>query len=427
MAKPTKIVREACVELLAHKLRSFLMMIGIVIGIASLTAVICIVQGTRDEIMDRVAKHGLDMIMVRPGGTPQVFAPDKDRALVSLKPEDTAAIEASLSNIKRIASVQNERNWDVSYEGTTLKQRIFGVTPEWGNIRRFRPVDHDRLSGELRKDGTGRTINEDDERGAALVGVLGWTTAKELFGDGQEDTAIGNTIRVGDHPFKVIGVNPERGAAAGKDDWDFRVVVPKSTSTKRLFGRTHLEQIVIQVQDAEKLPETAEQVRDKLRECHGIAAGADDDFFVREPKHIAKAALSTKTTLNILLLATTTIALLIGGIVIMNIMLLSVSERVREIGLRRALGARKRDILTQFLAESLVVTLAGGAVGIICGVVVSILSVTLYPDDVHKTITVFPLAVSIISCGAVALLFGLYPARKAAAVDPVVAMRAAKM
>jgi len=406
MTKPTKIVHEACAALLSHKLRSFLMMIAIVIGIASLTAVICIGQGTRDEIMGRVGKHGNDMIMVRPGGTKQVFAPDKDRALVSLSPEDTEAIEASLSNIRRISSVQNERNWDVSYQDKTVKQRIFGVEPAWAEIRR--------------SDGLhlGKPMSEDDVQRASRVGILGWITWKELFGD---EDPVGATIRVGDNPFEVIGVFPELGAAAGKDDWDFRVVVPKSTSTKRLFGRTHLEQIVIQVQDPEKLHETAEQVRAVLRENHGLADGDPDDFFVREPKHIADAALSTSKTLNNLLYATSGIALLIGGIVIMNIMLLSVSERAREIGLRRALGARRRDILGQFLTEALAVTLAGGVLGIVCGVAASILLAE------HVKITGVSLAVSIVSCSAVALLFGLYPARKAAAVDPVVAMREAKI
>jgi len=406
MAKQTKIVQEACAALMSHKLRSFLMMIAIVIGIASLTAVICIGQGTREEIMGRVGKHGNDMVMVRPGGTMQVFAPDKDRALVSLKPEDTAAIEERLSNIRRIASVQNERNWDVSYKDKTVKQRIFGVEPEWANIRRSDGIH------------LGRALEEGDEDRAARVGVLGWITWKELFGD---EDPVGATIRVGDNPFEVVGVFPELGAAAGKDDWDFRVVVPKSTSTKRLFGRTHLEQIVIQVQEPEKLHETAEQVRAVLRENHGLAPDAEDDFFVREPKHIADAALSTSNTLNNLLYATSGIALLIGGIVIMNIMLLSVSERVREIGLRRALGARKRDILGQFLTEALAVTMAGGVLGVVCGVAASILLAE------HVKITGISLAVSIVSCSVVALVFGLYPARKAAAVDPIVAMREAKI
>lgn len=406
MASTTKIVGEACIALFSNKQRSFLMMVAIVIGIGSLTAVICIGQGTRDEIMGRVNKHGQDMIMVRPGGTAQVFAPDKDRAIVSLTPEDAEAVEATVTNIQRLATVQNERNWDVSYQDRSVKQRIFGVSPEWANIRRS-----DGLAG-------GRAIDEDDVQRAGKVGVLGSTTATELFGD---EDPVGSTIRVGDNPFEVIGVFPELGAAAGKDDWDFRVVVPISTSTKRLFGRTFLEQIVIQVRDVERLHETAEQVRAVLREQHGLAPGDEEDFFVREPEHIAKAALATSNTLDRLLTATSGIALLIGGIVIMNIMLLSVSSRTREIGLRRALGARKRDIMNQFLAESLAVTLAGGVLGIAIGLAASV----VLAENVK--ITGMSIAISIIACSLVAILFGLYPARKAAAVDPVVAMRDAKM
>jgi len=406
MARKTKIIGEACAALSSHKLRTFFMMIAIVIGIASLTAVICIGQGTKEEIMGRVGKHGNDMIMVRPGGTKQVGPGERDRAIVSLAPEDADEIEKRISNIRRISTVQNQRNWDVSYQDKTVNQRIFGVEPAWAEIRR--------------SDGLhlGRPLSEDDLQRASRVGILGWTTWKELFGD---EDPVGATIRIGDNPFEVIGVFPELGAAAVKDDWDFRVVVPVSTSTKRLFGRTYLEQIVIQVQDTSKLHETAEQVRAILRELHGIAPGGADDFYVREPEHIAEAALKTSKSLNNLLYAISGIALLIGGIVIMNIMLLSVSERTREIGLRRALGARKRDILGQFLTEALAVTLVGGVVGVVSGLAASF----LLAEQVK--ITGISLAVSIVSCSVVALLFGLYPARKAAAVDPVVAMREAKM
>ncbi len=406
MARKTKIIGEACAALSSHKLRTFFMMIAIVIGIASLTAVICIGQGTKEEIMGRVGKHGNDMIMVRPGGTKQVGPGERDRAIVSLAPEDADEIEKRISNIRRISTVQNQRNWDVSYQDKTVNQRIFGVEPAWAEIRR--------------SDGLhlGRPLSEDDLQRASRVGILGWTTWKELFGD---EDPVGATIRIGDNPFEVIGVFPELGAAAVKDDWDFRVVVPVSTSTKRLFGRTYLEQIVIQVQDTSKLHETAEQVRATLRELHGIPAGGADDFYVREPEHIAEAALKTSKSLNNLLYAISGIALLIGGIVIMNIMLLSVSERTREIGLRRALGARKRDILGQFLTEALAVTLVGGVVGVVSGLAASF----LLAEQVK--ITGISLAVSIVSCSVVALLFGLYPARKAAAVDPVVAMREAKM
>jgi len=406
MARKTKIIGEACAALSSHRLRTFFMMIAIVIGIASLTAVICIGQGTKEEIMGRVGKHGNDMIMVRPGGTKQVGPGERDRAIVSLAPEDADEIEKRISNIRRISTVQNQRNWDVSYQDKTVNQRIFGVEPAWAEIRR--------------SDGLhlGRPLSEDDLQRASRVGILGWTTWKELFGD---EDPVGATIRIGDNPFEVIGVFPELGAAAVKDDWDFRVVVPVSTSTKRLFRRTYLEQIVIQVQDTSKLHETAEEVRAILRELHGIAPGGADDFYVREPEHIAEAALKTSKSLDNLLYAISGIALLIGGIVIMNIMLLSVSERTREIGLRRALGARRCDILGQFLTEALVVTLVGGVVGVACGLAASV----LLAEQVK--ITGISLAVSIVSCSVVALLFGLYPARKAAAVDPVVAMREAKM
>ena len=203
----------------------------------------------------------------------------------------------------------------------------------------------------------------------------------------------------------------------GSTDWDFRIVIPLTTAAKRLFGRLYLEQIIVQVSSIEQLAATAEDIRGLLRQRHGIAPGAPDDFFVREPEDVEEAALDTSDTLSNLLLATSAIALLVGGLVIMNIMLLSVSERVQEIGLRRASGARQRDILAQFLIETLIVTLAGGVVGLIVGVVASSLL-----SDLVK-IGWSPILVALVACAAVAMLSGIYPARKAAAVDPIVALR----
>ena len=402
MARTGKILGEACAALAANKLRSFLMMLGIIIGIGALTAVICIGQGTREEILGRVAKHGPDMIMVRPGGEKQVFMAETDRPKASLAPEDADAIEASFPGVLRVAKVQNERGWDVVYGDTSIKQRIFAVSPVWAMIRRRKGLSH------------GESISEEDALHASRVCVLGSITWKTLFGDADP---VGETVRIGNDPFKVKGVFHEVGAAAGKDDWDYRVIVPVTTATKRMFGRTYLEQIVVQVRDATTVPETAEGLREFLRERHGIKPGGLDDFFVREPKHIKEVALSTSTTLTTLLLAVSGIALLVGGVVIMNIMLLSVSQRTHEIGLRRALGARRGDILGQFLAEALFLSLAGGLVGILSGIGVAVVF------DSQSSVTWIPIATSVTSCTFVALVFGLYPARKAAGVDPAVALR----
>ena len=407
MAGVTTTLGEALAALWSNKLRSALMVISIAIGVAALTAVICIGQGTAEAVVAKASKHGNDMIMVRPGGEKQVFMAEKDTTKVSLSTEDTEAIGASIPNVLRMASTQNERNWDVAYGGQSIKQRIFGVTSQWAAIR--------RKAGCI----FGDSITEEDMQGASRVCVLGSRTAETLFGD---EDPVGEEILIGEDHFEVKGVFKPVGASAGKSDWDFRVIVPLSTATKRIFGRTHLEQIIIQVEDPDRVAETAEEIRALLRERHGIDPGEGDDFYVREPEDVKEAALEIATEMSGLKLFTSGIALVSGGIVIMSIMLLSVSRRTREIGLRRAVGARKRDILGQFLAESLCVTLLGCVVGLAAGVGAAYLLSATPP-----TVTWVPVVVAVASCSLVALVFGLYPALKAADVDPVVALRSAEM
>ncbi|MBZ5496888.1 MAG: ABC transporter permease [Acidobacteriia bacterium] len=409
MNRSLRLLQQAGDSLLSNRLRSFLMMLGLVIGIASLTAVICIGQGTRAQVMDMVAKQGWDLIMIRAGSAKQVFAPTTDRTVASLMEADTQAIEAGLGNIRYVSSVQNQRGWEVVYGDQSVKTRIFGVGPTWHYIRR-RPVER------------GEFLSQADLVNMNRVAILGFRTAKMLFGAGDP---IGQTIRIGSEAFQVKGVFVEAGITPGGDDWDDRIVIPFTTSSKRLFGRLYLEQIVVQVRDARKLHQTAEQIRKLLRERHQIRAGAEDDFFVREPEDVKETALTTSSTLTTLLIAISAISMLVGGVVIMNLMLISVSQRVHEIGLRLTVGARPRDILVQFLFEALGVALAGGVLGAAGGA--GIASLLAWKGVAVSQITWIPFAISIAACTLVAVAFGLYPARKAARLDPVAALREKRM
>jgi putative ABC transport system permease protein len=359
--------------------------------------------------MSMVAKQGWDLIMVRAGSARQVLAPTTDRTIASLVEADAQAIEAELGNIRYVSAVQNQRGWEVIAGDKSVKTRIFGVGPTWHHIR-HRAVER------------GEFLSQADVVNMSKVAILGWRTAKMLFG---EANPVGQTIRIGSEAFQVKGVFEEAGVTPGGDDWDDRVVIPFTTSSKRLFGRLYLEQIVIQVRDPRKLPQTAERIRQLLRERHQIRAGAEDDFFVREPEDVKEAALKTSSTLTKLLMAISGIALLVGGIVIMNLMLISVSQRIHEIGLRRTVGARQKDILGQFLLESLGVALVGGLLGAVAGV--GIASLLAWRGVAVSQVTWMPFAIALASCGLVAVVFGLYPARKAARVDPVVALREKRM
>jgi len=405
MNRTIRLLRQAIDALLSNRQRSFLMMLGLIVGIAALTAVICLGQGTRARIMDMVAKQGWDLIMVRAGAARQVFAPTSDRTIASLMEADAQAIENNLGNIRYVSAVQNQRGWEIVRGDTSVKTRVFGVGPTWHHIRR-RQVEN------------GEFITETDVVNMAKVAILGFRTARLLFGDADP---VGQTIRIGKEAFQVKGVFVEAGITPGGDDWDDRIVIPLTTASRRLFGRLYLEQIVIQVRDARALPQTVAQIQALLRERHQIRRGTEDDFFVRGPEDVKEVALTTSSTLTTLLIALAAIALLAGGVVIMNLMLISVSQRVHEIGLRRAVGARQRDILGQFFFETLCVAFAGGVLGAAGGVAVATL--LGWAGVATNRITWIPFAAAVVACGFVALVFGLYPARKASRMDPAVALK----
>jgi putative ABC transport system permease protein len=405
MTRGGRVIHDVVTTLRTNRQRTLLMIAGVAVAVAVLSTVIVIGQGTRARIMATVQKHGLDMIMVRAGGDVQVFAPKADRGLASLMLEDANAIRSAVSNVAIVSAVQNQRGINVVVEDRSAVTRAFGVESDWMEIRRWGIADGEFLSAQ-------------DQSSMARVAILGARVARELFPAGG---AVGSTIRVNGDPYTVKGLFIEMGASAGGDDWDDRIVVPISTSSRRLFGRPYLEQIVFRVHDPQRVNETANAVRSLLRVRHNIASGAPDDFFVREPEDVEGAALETSNSLNALLIGIAIVALVIGGIVIMNLMLLAVAQRTHEIGLRRALGARQADITWQFLLESLLVALAGGAVGLMLAAIASAAIASL--EIAPIAVTPLPFIMSIIACTALGLAFGLPPARRAAAVDPVVALR----
>ncbi len=405
MSRSSRLARNVVATLRANVQRSVLMMAGVAVAVAVLATVISIGQGTRAEILDTVRKHGLDMIMVRAGGDVQVFAPRADRGLASLMGEDVQAIRTSVPRVTLASPVQNLRGITVVADGRSVVTRAFGVGAEWMEIRRWGMAD-------------GEFLSRDDEAAMARVVMLGAGVARQLFPDGD---AVGSTVRVNNDPYAVKGVFIEMGASAGGDDWDDRIVVPFTTSSRRLFNRPYLEQVVVRVSDARHADATADAIRTLLRVRHNIASGAPDDFFVREPEDVEGAALETSNTLTALLVGIALVALLAGGIVIMNLMLLAVAQRTHEIGLRRAVGARRGDITTQFLLEALVVAFGGGLIGIALAALVSggIASLGL------ATIAISPLPfiAALVACTLLGVAFGLPPARRAASVDPATTLR----
>lgn len=405
MSRTMRMARHVGALLRANPMRTLLLMSGMTVGIAVLAAVMVLGQGTRARILELVGRHGLDMIMVRAGGDVQVFAPTADRGLASLMEGDARAIEREIPGVRLVSGTQNLRGISVVAGDRQVTTRAFGVEPDWMAVRRWGMAEGD-------------FIDAADMAATARVVLLGAGVARQLYPNGG---AVGETVRVNGDPYVVKGVFIEMGANAGGDDWDDRIVVPMTTSARRLFNRPYLEQIVLLVDDSRRVPEVAERIRELLRVRHNIAAGQPDDFFVREPEDIEEAALDTSSTLTMLMLGLAGVALLAGALVIMNLMVASVTARRHEIGLRRALGAREADIREQFLLEAVGVSLAGGLAGLVLGILAALALSTAGLGD--SRVTWLPFAVAIVACTAIGLAAGLQPARRAARVPAAVALR----
>jgi putative ABC transport system permease protein len=398
-------IRDVLSTMAGSRSRTVLMVLALSVGAATLSTVVVLAQGTRERVLAAVAKHQLDMVMVRAGGEVQVFAPTADRGLDALREEDARAIE-QVQGVTMVSSVQNQRGIDVVAGDRSVTTRAFGVEPLWMEIRRWAMED-------------GAFISDEDMAGMSRVAILGEQVANQLFPGGG---AVGQTIRVQGDPFMVKGVFIHMGFdAAGVDNWDDRIVFPFTTSSRRLLGRPYLEQIVFRVSDVARVSEAAEQVRALLRVQHGVQPGSPDDFFVREPDQVQDAALESSNTMAMLLIGLSLVAMVAGGVVIANVMVLSVSARAHEIGVRRAVGASAADISRQFLLEAAMVALAAALVGGLGGVLLAKLLSVL--GVATARVTALPFLATLVACGAVALVFGTQPARRAARIDPAATLR----
>jgi putative ABC transport system permease protein len=405
MKRLQRILRDVLGSLRARKQHTALLMLGPAVGVAVLSAVIVVAEGTEARIAALVERLGLDMIMVRAGGEVQVFAPTTDRGLTVLLDPDARAIESEIGGVMMVSSVQNQRGITVVHEDRSVTTRAFGVEPDWIDIRRWAVEE-------------GEFVSDSDMAGMTRVVLLGVKVARALFPQGG---AVGSTVRIGNDPYTVKGVFIETGVDAGGDDWDDRIVLPFTTSSRRLFNRPYLEQIVMRVDDARRVPEVAERIRNLLRVRHAIAPGDPDDFFVREPVDTENAAAEMSASLSSLSFALAILALLAGGAVITNLMLASVTQRGPEIGVRRAAGARTSDIVRQFQLEALFVTVAGGFVGVVAGIAAAL---GLEAAGLAASrVTWMPFAVSLGACIVIGIAAGVYPARRAARLDPVAALR----
>ena len=390
--------------LMANKMRSLLTMLGIIIGVGAVIAMVSIGMGVRNNIQQSIASLGSNMLIVMPGAENRTGVRGGAGSKTTLEDEDADAIKAKIGGIDNVSAMVSG-SYQVVFGNSNWKTSVQGVSPDYMDIR----------SLEVE---SGIFISEHDMVKRNRVAVIGSTVSENLFGG---SNPVGQNIRIDNQPFKIIGVLKKKGQSSMGQDQDDVIIVPMTTAQERMLGVNYVHSINVQVSSPDIMDEVQEDIETLLRQRHHIAKGQEDDFNVRNLTSLMETMDSTTAMITMLLGAVAGISLLVGGIGIMNIMMVSVTERTREIGIRKALGATFRNIMMQFLIESVVIGIIGGVIGIFMGCTLSIAVAEFF--NFNTVITLLPIAVSFSFAVGTGLFFGIYPARKAAKLDPIEALR----
>jgi putative ABC transport system permease protein len=394
-------------SMLRNPLRAFFMMLGVTIGIASLTAMSTMGESTKQETMRQFKNMvgNYDLINIEPGASATRGMPSLTTVEPTLKFGDSDAILEQVNGIKQVADVQNAFDLDVKYRDQTTAGAVYGITANWLEMHSYF-IDF------------GSILTDEDISSISRVAVIGPDIQNELFGT---EDPIGKQIRIGNVPFQVKGVLVTRGAGPGGSSLDGIVFIPVTTASKRLFNRDYLTTITVELEDPLNPEPVIDEITAVLRERHGIVPPGEDDFGFVNPRAAAEQVADVDSTLTRVLTGVSAIATIIGGTVIMSLMLIAVSERRREIGVRRAMGATRQDIMQQFLVEAAAASLVGGVLGTLLGVGGGALAVVQQnmPPVLVWEMVLFAVVLSI----GVGLVFGLQPAWKAANTDPIDALR----
>jgi putative ABC transport system permease protein len=399
------LIKVALVALKRNKMRSFLTMLGIIIGVASVITMLAIGQGSKKSIQDQIASMGSNMLFVMPGSMRFGGVQQGSSNTQSLTVNDVQAIKTGCDAVVAV-SPEVRSSGQAVYGNSNWPTTIYGGNEDYLSIRSWETV-------------SGRNITDEEAKRSAKVCLIGRTVADELFGEGIDPT--GETIRFAKIPFKIIGVLKEKGQNSFGQDQDDVLIAPYTTVQKRILAQSYIQSIQMSARSAEDSDLAQTQVEEVLRYSHRLRENEDNDFEIRSQEELATTMTSITDILTILLGAIAGISLLVGGIGIMNIMYVSVTERTREIGLRMSIGGRGLDILLQFLFESIMLSVFGGLVGVLFGIGASrILSaLTSWPVSIMWSSVIL----SFVVCTVIGVFFGWYPARRAADLDPIDALR----
>jgi putative ABC transport system permease protein len=403
MLKFLTILKVGLSAIARNKMRSALTALGIIIGVACVIAMIGVGQGSQAAIQAQISSLGANFLMIFPGVATQsgarIFTGES-----TLTEDDVAAVKAECPAVAYV-SPQSRTGAQVASAGLNWGTQIQGVGVDWPFVR----------SWNVEK---GAFFGDSEVRAAAKVCLLGRTVAEALF---PGEDPVGQTVRIKNFPFRVVGVLEGKGGSVMGQDQDDVVVAPYTTVMRLLKGRTKIDMFTASAVSRDSIEEAQRQIESLLRQRHRIGPGQDSDFMIRSQQEIAQTADQTSKTLSTLLASAASISLLVGGIGIMNIMLVSVTERTREIGIRMAIGAKGRDVLTQFLIEALTLSVAGGAVGVTLGVAAS--RILAWKAGWPILLSPGAIALAFGFSAAIGVFFGFYPARKAARLDPIEALR----
>lgn len=387
-----------------NKLRCFLTMLGIIIGVASVITMLAIGQGSKNSIRNQISEMGSNMIMIHPGNMQRGGVRQSADDMQTIKVADYEAIQ----DIPGVAAVSPSVNsgGQLVNGNNNYPSTIYGVTPEFLDIRKFKVKD-------------GVMFTDNDIKSAAKVCILGKTVVDNLFPGG--DDPIGRVIRFGKIPMTVIGVLESKGTNSMGQDQDDVVIAPYTTVMKRILAIDYIQGIFASAVDESHTDETIDRITEVLRTRHKLKEEDDNDFEIRSQQELSEMMNSTSDMMTVLLACIAGISLLVGGIGIMNIMYVSVTERTREIGLRMSIGARGVDILSQFLIEAVIISVSGGVIGIVLGVLATWLVNLIAHWPVY--IQLYSVVLSFAVCTITGVFFGWYPAKKAAGLDPIEAIR----